>query len=182
MLPGIKWSQGNITKLHRNILIFVCLLVVAGVAGCGTSPGAPNAPSQSGEGLVEKLTLDELALRADSVLVGEVTDIACYEEGKGNIYTLVTLSIDQRIKGETEGEANIRVPGGEVNGRALGVEGAPSFQLGERTVVFLNKGEGVFTVVGGFQGKFTIDKNNMVGGTMSLTEFIDQIRDILEKQ
>ena len=171
-----------IMKLYVFISVFVCLLVLAGMAGCALSPGAPNTPSQSSQGLVEKLTLDDLALRADSVLVGEVTDITIYQEGEGNIYTLVTVSVEQTIKGESEGEVVIRVLGGEVNGQVLWVEDAPSFQSGERAVVFLEEGEGILSVVGGFQGKFTIDENNMVSGNMLLTEFIDQIKDILAKQ
>ena len=93
---------------------------------------------------------DDLALRADSILVGEVTDITVNKEGEGNIYTMVTLSVEQPIKGETEGEVVIRVLGGEVDGQALWREDAPSFQLGERAVVFLEEGKGVLSVVGGF--------------------------------
>jgi hypothetical protein len=152
------------------------------MVGCGPGAEAPNPPSQSGAGIVEKLTVEELASRADSILVGEVTDIACYEEGEGNIYTLVTLRVEQTIKGETEEVVNVRVPGGELNGQAMWVEDAPSFQMGEGVVVFLEEREGIFTVVGGFQGKFTIDNNNMVGGNMPLSEFIEQLRDILASQ
>ena len=64
----------------------------------------------------------------------------------------------------------------------LWVEDVPSFQLGERAVVFLEESEGIFNVVGGFQGKFSVDENNMVSGSMPLSEFIDQIRDIVAKQ
>ena len=153
-----------------------------GTVGCGLEAETPNQPSRSSWGLVEKLTIDELAVRADSILIGEVTDSTYYQEGEGNIYTQVTLSVEQTIKGETEEEVVIRVAGGEVDGQTLWVEDAPSFQSGERAVVFLNKGGASFAVVGGFQGKFTIDKNNMVSGNMSLTEFIDRIKDILAKQ
>ena len=131
---------------------------------------------------MEKLTIEELTARADSILIGEVTDITCYQEDEGNIYTLVTLAVEQTIKGETGEEVVIRVAGGKVNGQVLWVEDAPSFQLGERVVVFLEEDDGGFGVVGWFQGKFSIDKNNMVSGNMSLTEFIDQIKDILSKQ
>ena len=102
-------------------------------------------------------------------------------EGEGSIYTLVTLAVEQTIKGETKDVVNIRVAGGEVNGRKLWVEDAPSFQLGERAVVFSNKGDATFTVVGGLQGKFTIDENDMVSGNTPLAEFIDQIRDVLAR-
>jgi len=69
-----------------------------------------------------------------------------------------------------------------LNGQTLWVEDAPSFQLGERAVLFLEESEGIFSVVGSFQGKFTIDKNNMISGNMSLAEFVDQIRGILASQ
>lgn len=50
-------------------------------------------------------------------------------------------------------------------------------------MVLLEKREdGDFSVVGGFQGKLSINKNNMVSGDMPLTEFIAQIRDIVANQ
>ena len=130
---------------------------------------------------MEQLTLDGLTAKAASILIGEVTDIASYKESEGNIYTQVTLSIAQTIKGETQGEVVISVLGGELDGQTLWVEDAPSFQLGERAVVFLEEDEGIFSVVGGFQGKFSIDNNNIVSGKLPLFQFIDQIRDILTK-
>lgn len=69
-----------------------------------------------------------------------------------------------------------------MDGEWLWVEDAPNFQLGERVVVFLEESEGVFSVVGGFQGKFSIDKNNMVSGNLPLSQFIEQLRDIATKQ
>jgi hypothetical protein len=152
------------------------------MAGCSTGVEAPSSPSQSSVGIVEKLTVEELTARADSILVGEVTDIVCHQESEGNIYTQVTLAVEQTIKGQKKEAVNLSVPGGELNGQTLWVEDAPSFQRGERVVVFLEEREGIFTVVGGFQGKFTIDNNNTVSGNKPLTEFIDQIRDILASQ
>jgi len=149
------------------------------MVGCSPGTEAPNPPSQSGVGIVEKLTIEELTDRADSILVGEVTDIDCHQEGEGNIYTLVTLSVEQTIRGETKEAVSVRVPGGELDGQTLWVEDSPSFQMGERAAVFLEEHEGIFTVVGGFQGKFTIDSNNTVSGNTPLIEFLDQIRDIL---
>ena len=167
---------------HWRCSAFLLGLVALLAASLFTGCGQPTPPSQSGGGLVEKLTLDELTAKADAILVGEVTDIASYQEGEGNIYTLITFSVEQTIKGESEGEVSIRIPGGEVNGQTLWVEDTPSFQLGERAVLFLEEGEGIFSVVGGFQGKFAIDNNDMVSGNVSLTEFIDQIKGILATQ
>ena len=168
-------------RLSRFILALVCLLVGGVIVNSCGRLETPEPPSQVGQGLVEKLTLDELTAKAGSILIGEVTNIACYKEAEGNIYTLVTFSVEQTIKGEIEDEVVIRTPGGELNGQTLWVEDVPTFQLRERAVVFLEESEGVFSVVGGFQGKFSIDENNVVGGNIPLSEFIDQIREIVTK-
>ena len=120
---------------------------------------------------------------ADRIVVGTVTDVISHSDAQhGTINTLVTLSAEDCIKGSSEGQIVITLPGGETDGEWLWVEDAPSFQLGERAVVFLEENEGVFSVVGGFQGKFTIDKNSMVSGNLPLTQFIEQLRDIVARQ
>lgn len=170
-------------KLHQLIGILISILATGAMVVSCVSPVPSGTPPPSGQGLMEKLTLEELTARADSIMVGEVTDIACYEENKGNIYTLITLSVGQTVKGESEEEVVIKVPGGEVGENRLIVEDSPSFQLGERAVVFLKEGgDNKFSVVGGFQGKFGIDEGDMVSGNIPLTQFIDQIRNIVAKQ
>jgi len=173
-------------KLHRFILIFVCFLAVPGIVSCSTIPPTSGTPTPSTtppdtKVTTGKVTPEQLAAEAEVILVGKVTDIASYQQGEGNIYTLVTLSVEQTIKGEAAGEVVIRIPGGEAGGLTMMVTDNPSFQPEERAVVFLAKGEGIFTVVGGMYGKYTIDENDMVGGR-PLTEFIGQLRDTLAKQ
>jgi hypothetical protein len=159
-------------KLSRFVLILICLLVASGIIACG-----PSAPP---ERLTGQVTLEYLAADADSILVGQVNNVTYYQGGEGIIYTQVTLSAEQAIKGQTGGEVVIMVPGGKAGGLVLIVAGAASFQLGERGVVFLDETEGIFAVVSGFQGKFTVD-NGMIGDK-TLAEFIDRIRDILSRQ
>jgi len=175
-------------KIRRGlgITIIVVLLVSIGVLAlfpaCTSGGGTINPPpSQSASGLVEKLTLDDLAARANLVVLGEVVDVVYQKEANGNIYTLATLSVGQTFKGGTIKEVVISTPGGKLDGKTLEVEGAPNFQLGESVIVFLEKGDGIFRVIGGFQGKFTIDKNNMVGN-VPLQQFVEQVRDAVAKQ
>lgn len=147
-----------------------------------TQSEEPPDSSGTGSGLVEQLTLEQLVMGADCIVVGTVTDMINHPDAQhGSINTLVTLSAEDWIKGSSEGQIVITVPSGEMDGGWLWVEDAPSFQSGERAVVFLEESEGVFSVVGGFQGKFSIDENNMVGGNIPLSEFIDQIREIVTK-
>ena len=175
-------------KIRRGlgITILVVLLVSIGVLAlfpaCTSGGGTINPPpSQSASGLVEKLTLDDLAARANLVVLGEVVDVVYQKEANGNIYTLATLSVGQTFKGGTIKEVVISTPGGKLDGKILEVEGAPNFQLGESAIVFLEKGDGIFRVIGGFQGKFTIDKNNMVGN-VPLQQFVEQVRNAVAKQ
>lgn len=180
-------KKGDRTILRRWLstfllpLTFVCLLIGPGAAGCAHSPENTEPPSQVVAGLVVKLTLEQLSAEADDIVVGKVTGAASYEEGGGAICTLVTLAVEQTIKGEDKGELDIRIAGGEVGGRSLWVEDAPSFRAGERVVVFLAADDGILGVLGGFQGKFSVDDNNMVGGGKPLTEFIDQIKSALAR-
>ncbi len=132
--------------------------------------------------LVEPLTIDELTARADSIVVGEVTDIACYEEGRGDIYTLVTLSVEQAVKGGPGNEVVLRVPGGEVGGLRLSVSDTPSFQPGERVVVFLEEAGSAFKVSGWYQGKFAVVDNRVVETNQSLSSFIADIGQAMEAQ
>jgi len=175
-------------KIRRGlgITIIVVLLVSIGVLAlfpaCTSGEGTMNLPpSQSASGLVEKLTLDDLAARANLVVLGEAVDIVYQKEANGNIYTLATLSVGQTFKGRTIKEVVISTPGGKLDGKILEVEGAPNFQLGESAIVFLEKGDGIFRVIGEFQGKFTIDKNNMVGN-VPLQQFVEQVRNAVAKQ
>jgi len=177
----------------RYKIAFVCTLVAVLVLAAifvpqllfsSTQSDQPPNSFGTGSGLVEQLTLEQLVMGADRIVVGTVTDMISHSDAQhGTINTLVTLSAEDCIKGSSEGQIVITLPGGETDGEWLWVEDVPSFQLGERTVVFLEEREDDdFSVVGGFQGKFHIDGDNMVGGNMSLTEFIDQIRDIVARQ
>jgi hypothetical protein len=148
----------------------------ASTSQTGTAPA-----SQSSEGLVERLTLEQLTTQAAYILVGQVTIVVSHEEGDGKIYTVVTLSVEQVIKGESEPTVAIVVPGGQVNGQQLWVEDSPRFAQGERVLLFLENTGVNLSVVGGVQGKFTIDESNVVNGNLTLTEFINQLKNILTK-
>jgi hypothetical protein len=124
--------------------------------------------------LVEQKSLDDLADEADVVVLGEVTDITSYQDDDG-IYTIVTLEVEQAIKGETGQEVEVRVPGGEVNGIGLWVEDAPIFQTGERVVVFLEETNAALEVCGWSEGKFTIEGDRVVKLDQSLDNFIAEI-------
>ncbi|MDD5127230.1 MAG: hypothetical protein PHR43_03895 [Dehalococcoidales bacterium] len=137
--------------------------------------------SQSSSGLVEKLTLDDLVSRSDAIVVGKVASILSKQEANGNVVTLVSVSVQQLLKGESRKELVIRVPGGNLNGTSMEVEGAAKFQAGETAIVFLEGTNGTFNIIGGFQGKFNVSGDNYVD-KVPYPEFIGQIMDVLAKQ
>ncbi|KAF1083998.1 Matrixin [Sporotomaculum syntrophicum] len=134
------------------------------------------------EALMINLSMDELSSAADSIVTGEVVEQSSqWDDGHAHIFTRVTLSIDESIKGDlAQGKLNITVPGGEVDGIIETVSDTPVFNAGEKVTVFLKKGKEDFRVYGGTQGKFNI-KNGKVG-KLTVEEFKAQVRQSLTGQ
>ena len=125
------------------------------------------------------MSLESVVGKADTILAGKVTGVASQQEDK-NIYTLVTLAVEQVIKGEAAGEVTIKLPGGEAGGVTLAVTDYPGFKTDEKVLVFLNKDGGTYKIAGGLYGKYTINENNTVSDNKPLAEFIAQIKSIME--
>jgi len=170
-------------ETHRLLKAFICLSFISIVLTSCSSPTSTAPVSQSSQPLMEKLSVDDLAGRADLIVVGDATDIHYDRNGNGDVKTLVRLSVTDVVKGTSVEELVIQVAGGQSGDVNVSVEDTPEFRLGERVVVFLRQvGAGAFTVVGGFQGRFGIDESDMVSGNVPLTQFIDQITDIVAEQ
>jgi len=77
--------------------------------------------------------------QADLIAELRVDDASPAPESSGRLATDYTMTIERLLKGEApEGAVTVRVPGGErADGVGLKVFGAPGFQPGERTLLFL---------------------------------------------
>jgi len=162
----------KIKKILGAVVIAALLISGIQLAAQPATASDQEILNQEQGSVMEELTLDKLTAGADSILLGEVADIACYNES--SLYNLITLQVEQAIKGEIEGEAVIRVSAEEVD--------APDFQSGERVIVFLEKGEDFFTVIGGSCGKYTIQDDKVVSTGQSLVDFIAEISELVEAQ
>ena len=135
-------------------------------------PGAV-ALSQSME-----LTTVALAGQAEVVAVGKVSSLVPqWNEDHSRIFTRVTLSVDQYIKGGSAGQPlTLLVPGGEVDGVGELYSHTAVFQSDESVLVFAQKDrEGNYRVSAGQQGKYTVKRDDasgrlMVGGIRTLQE------------
>ena len=139
---------------------------------------------------LKKLTTEELTVGAEVVAVGKVTAMRSeWNKDRTRIYTKVTISVDQYVRGEqVEKTLTITHLGGEVGDVGELYSGTPKFRKDEEVLVFVKKDKlGNLRVAGGAQGKYTITKSEltapkMVGENRTLDDFTDQIKSIMKQQ
>jgi hypothetical protein len=91
---------------------------------------------------------DWLVQRADAIVSGTVVSSRVERGPGGLIETVYTIRIDETIKGLAPGvaEIDVRQVGGRLDGEVLQLSGAPSYEVGDRYLVFMRKvGEGWVT-------------------------------------
>ena len=109
---------------------------------------------------VQKLSLQDLTKRSDSIVMARVDDaVSAWDAAHKEIYTTYTLQILNAVKGRKgESTLTLRQIGGTVDNIASIVPGMPSFKKGEQVVVFLTQKDaaGYPWVMGLQQGKYTV--------------------------
>lgn len=163
---------------------------------------ASNAPRTiTVSSCVVYLSPDNLTKDSDIVLTGSVKEIlpAKWSTSDGKeplnpiedlgldvvIYRDVVVSVDEYLKNSlSSSEVIVRVPGGTIGNFTLDVEDMPSFEPGEKVLLFL--GEDMdpatealspehFVVYGNFQGKFSLTEDGKAvseGETVELEEML----------
>lgn len=130
--------------MRRRLLVAgVVLLLGIGMAGATT---------------LLKMNFSDLAREADSVVVGTVTNVQGeWDPSLNFIHSNVTLAVERSFHGNASSEIVLRTPGGFVGGIGQQVDGAATFEPGERVLVFLTTWEdGTLKVLGYAQGKSRI--------------------------
>ncbi|MCJ7655127.1 MAG: putative Ig domain-containing protein, partial [Dehalococcoidia bacterium] len=165
------------------------------ILACSMLPLAFTGPVQADEG---KSNLAELTAGADSVIVGTVVERSSYwNDERTGIYTSVVLSIEEGLKGTVcQDRITVTLPGGEADGIEQWVSDVPSFDQGEKAVVFLKKippeklpktkahkaqpPEEQFEVYHGYQGKFAIKQGKV--DNLPEPEFKERVRKVAQGQ
>ena len=109
--------------------------------------------------LVTRMDMETLVRSSAVVVRGEVESVAVAPDDRGAIQTWVTVRVEESLKG-ADGRTRValRLPGGTWRDQVSRVFGVPSFERGERVVVFaVPTRRGALTVAGLFQGKFRIE-------------------------
>lgn len=131
------------------------LRTAALLAACLAAPGAVEGAT------VEPMSLDDLARRADFIVIGRCVALRADWNASGTrIYTYATIAVERFLKGGGVREVTLRVLGGQVGGMAAIVPGSPTFNTGEEVLLFCVGGEARMpTVLGLSLGKFTLTRD-----------------------
>jgi hypothetical protein len=130
-----------------------------------------------------KYDLEKLSLGSEKVVRGEVVDMESRYLVPGQaIYTFVTISVEEVVKGENVGkELILRVPGGTVDDVEMTVSHSPSFLVGEDVLVFVTKQvDGQDIVYNADNGKYTIVDGLVVERDVPIDNFTMVIRAYLD--
>jgi hypothetical protein len=102
--------------------------------------------------------LGELVSSARSIVHGRVVSTSAqWLEERRSIETVVTLAVEDTLKGGASGSITFRVPGGEMGRYRSIVPGAPAFAEGDDVVVFLGgEGPSIPHLVGFSQGVYRV--------------------------
>ncbi|HEV7670143.1 MAG TPA: hypothetical protein VGS22_16620 [Thermoanaerobaculia bacterium] len=101
------------------------------------SAGMPAGASTFG-----RVGLDYLVAENDLIVLGEVLSARSYWNGPGTlILTDVQVSVSETLKGKTEQEITVTLPGGTVGDDRVAVLGGAELIPGNSYVLFLRQGE-----------------------------------------
>jgi len=143
---------------------------------------AACAAGAAGQG--KEVAPEDLAKGAEVVAVGRVSGLVSrWSTDHSRIYTTVTLSVDQYMKGGSAGAPlNILVAGGEVDGVGEVYSHTATFKKDEDVLVFAEKDrEGKYRVTRGQQGKFSVHRDEATGKAFVGTRPMDDVATAVRK-
>lgn len=105
---------------------------------------------------LEKLSLDELALRSTAIVIGRAGESRA-EGGGALIFTVRPFRVEEQWKGESIDTVRVSLPGGSLNGVVQRFGGVPQLKPGVEYLLFLWRGPSGRTQVTGLsQGVFEV--------------------------
>ena len=111
---------------------------------------------------VKRLTEDDLINEADRIVTAILKEPnkSAWDSEFRRIYTTYSFEVQEDLAGTGEKSFDLVQPGGEVDGIGQRTEGFPTFNPGDRVVLFLRKIDTGYRVVGLSQGVFEPRKDN----------------------
>ena len=175
--------MSHLSPIHRRrwwkVGAFACLVSVLALAATSVASAA-----------VEPLPIRRIAEIGQTGLVGTVVRLAPHWNAEHTlIVTTVTVRVEHVLKdragriptplADAPTEYSFEIPGGEVDGLALGVSDVATFAEGDRVILVLADTD--LRTVGGFQGRFWLDRGQVLRedlAPMPLREFLAEIANV----
>lgn len=132
-------------------------LLASGVAALTLHPTA--------HALQMKLTRSDLCKVSDLVVVGTVAhqDTAWAATPEGGLERRTLVSASHTLRGAKVSQAEVLLPGGELNGFRHWVEDVPDLEIGATYLLFLGRTAEGWNVLGGDQGAVRVVTPGTVG-------------------
>jgi hypothetical protein len=132
---------------------------------------------------------EQLIRESDVIVVGKVGALKSeWNADRSRIQTVVTINVDEAVKGSAGGALSVVIPGGEVDGVGEWYSHSVRFQDTEEVVVFAKKDpKGVMRVTSGEHGKFLVKEGKKAGSKVipnvgSLEDFTAQVKKTVKAQ
>lgn len=108
------------------------------------------------------MSQDELVAQSDAVVVGEVLQVQSFRDETGSfIVSEAMVKVQETLTGSSDSVVVVRTMGGTVDGYTVIAHGFPTFDIGERVVLFLNNdGADTSKVVGYRLGQYRVVTNS----------------------
>jgi hypothetical protein len=133
---------------------------------------------------VKSATMNELTTAADMIIIGKVQEMNSeWNDQKTRIYTRVTLSVDECMKGDPSVQSiELRQPGGEIGEIGEFYSHTAKFAEEEEVLLFVEKDkQNKLHICHGINGKFSIKLNQLTKQVMINNRPIDTVRQEIQK-
>ena len=176
----------TIARLVRKpLIILVALTLVVSVSAIGyvvVTQRNPFCFAITAHGLLVQMTVAELTRESNTILIGTVAQVGpSWQTISGWVFTSVTVNASEYLKNPmSQATVQLRIEGGSTICGGLIVEDQPSFVKGPRVLLFLrttsyNSPDSHLAVVGGPQGKYTIENGRAWWGDPSNAVPLDDL-------
>lgn len=145
----------------------ICILMLAGTSAA----------------LLPEFSKEELISQSESIVLGQVQDVrSAWAEDGSQIYTYVTLAVEEQFKGEAIGrEIVVQVPGGTVGEITQKVSDTPTLIPGMEVILHLfMKETGYPWVYGWEKGVLSVENGAIPDYLMSVGQFRQLVKDSME--
>jgi len=117
------------------------------------------------------LTVEDMAAKAELVLVGQVNQVRYEEEDGSRLYTRVLITPEEMLKGQAKSPTvEVKFIGGRKGDLVAEMPGAPTFRAGEKVLVFLEprQDRDGYLTLAMYLGKFEIVRDPQSGRELAV--------------